>query len=346
MSQIGHTPPQPQDEAWMRLALAQAQAAARANEVPVGAVLVHQGRVIAQAHNAPIATHDPTAHAEVVALRQAAQALENYRLEDATLYVTLEPCAMCSGALLNARLKRVVFGAHEPRTGAAGSVLDLFAHPALNAQTQVTSGVLAQDAAALLQSFFKARRSNLNPLREDALRTAASRFEGLTDYPWTSRWVSDWPVLHGWRLHYIDEQDPRLATADAFTYVCVHGPEQWSYDFRHLFAKWVQQGHRVVAPDLIGFGQSDKPKKKSVHTGAFHCDVLHTLITQLDLQRVVWAVSETAMPWAKALREGVALDRVHDWQVFDLSGEANRLAQQAPFPDQGHRAGPQALALL
>ena len=114
------------DENFMGLALQQAEAACQAGEVPVGAVVVCNGEVVAQAHNAPIALHDPSAHAEVLALRAAAQKLGNYRLDDCTLYVTLEPCAMCVGALLNARLKRVVWGACEPKTGAAGSVVNLF----------------------------------------------------------------------------------------------------------------------------------------------------------------------------------------------------------------------------
>ena len=120
------------DARWMRLALAEALAAAAAGEVPVGAVVVKDGTVIGAGRNAPIGAHDPTAHAEVLALRAAARHLGNYRLDDCTLYVTLEPCAMCSGAMLHARLARVVYGAPDPKTGAAGSVLNLFAEPRLN----------------------------------------------------------------------------------------------------------------------------------------------------------------------------------------------------------------------
>ena len=143
------------DESFMRQALAQAQLAAAAGEVPVGAVVVCNGQVIATGQNAPIGAHDPTAHAEIIALRAAAAALGNYRLPECELYVTLEPCAMCSGAMLHARLMRVVFGAPDPKTGAAGSVLNLFAQTQLNHQTALRGGVLAGDAAAALKNVFQ-----------------------------------------------------------------------------------------------------------------------------------------------------------------------------------------------
>ena len=147
------------DEHFMQLALEQAEQARAAGEVPVGAVVVHQGQVVATGRNAPIDARDPTAHAEIVALRAAALALGNYRLDECELFVTLEPCAMCSGALLNARLRRVVFGAREPRTGAAGSVIDLFAQAQLNHHTRLHGGVLAAASSALLQDFFRQRRA-------------------------------------------------------------------------------------------------------------------------------------------------------------------------------------------
>ena len=196
------------DERFMRLALAEAEAAAQADEVPVGAVVVKDGEVIALGRNAPLAQHDPTAHAEIIALRAAAQALGNYRLDGCTLYVTLEPCAMCSGAMLHARLARVVFGATDVKTGAAGSVVDLFAQPKLNHQTQVQGGILAQACAAPLREFFKERRVNRHPLREDALRTPDAAFADLPGYPWAPRYTSDLPALSGLRLHYLDEGPP------------------------------------------------------------------------------------------------------------------------------------------
>jgi tRNA(adenine34) deaminase len=146
------------DTHWMRLALQQAEEARLRGEVPVGAVLVRDGELVASGFNQPIALHDPSAHAEMLALRAAGQILQNYRLPGVELFVTLEPCAMCAMALLHARVSRVVFAAADPKTGAAGSVLDLFAQPQLNHHTSVTRGVLAEESAALLQAFFRERR--------------------------------------------------------------------------------------------------------------------------------------------------------------------------------------------
>ncbi|MBV8656644.1 MAG: tRNA adenosine(34) deaminase TadA [Burkholderiales bacterium] len=142
----------------MRLALAEAARAGEAGEVPVGAVVVKDGAVIATGFNAPIGLSDPSAHAEMRALRAAAEVLGNYRLPGCELYVTLEPCAMCAGAIMHARLARVVYAAADPKTGAAGSVLDLFGYAQLNHHTDVIGGVMAEEAGQLLKDFFAARR--------------------------------------------------------------------------------------------------------------------------------------------------------------------------------------------
>ena len=153
------------DAIFMLQALAQARLAADAGEVPVGAVVVKDGLVIGRGYNQPIGRHDPSAHAEIVALRAAAAALGNYRLPGCQLYVTLEPCVMCCGAMLHARLARVVFGASDPKTGAAGSVIDLFAQERLNHQTGIVGGVLADECGDLLKRFFGARRKAAAELR-------------------------------------------------------------------------------------------------------------------------------------------------------------------------------------
>jgi tRNA(adenine34) deaminase len=146
------------DHDWMGEALALARAAGARGEVPVGAVVVRDGAVIGRGGNAPIAASDPTAHAEIAALRDAGRALGNYRLPGCELYVTLEPCAMCAGAIMHARLARLVFGARDPKTGACGSVVDLFAEPRLNHHTTVTGDVRADECGALLSGFFATRR--------------------------------------------------------------------------------------------------------------------------------------------------------------------------------------------
>ncbi len=142
----------------MRAALELAEQAGAAGEVPIGAVVVREGKIIGRGYNQPISRHDPTAHAEIMAMRDAAQHLGNYRLVDCELFVTLEPCCMCAGAIMHARIARVVFGAPDPKSGACGSVIDLFGAPRLNHHTQVSGGVLAAESGALLREFFADRR--------------------------------------------------------------------------------------------------------------------------------------------------------------------------------------------
>jgi len=150
------------DAARMRESLRLAARAAERGEVPVGALVVKDGKVIGRGYNAPISSKDPTAHAEIQALREATKNLGNYRLEGCSLYVTLEPCAMCAGAILHARIARLVYGAADPKTGACGSVVDLFSEKKLNHHTEVTGGILAVEAGRLLSEFFAARRDAEN----------------------------------------------------------------------------------------------------------------------------------------------------------------------------------------
>ena len=371
------------DHPFMRLALSEARRAGEAGEVPVGAVVVKDGQVIATGRNAPIDGLDPTAHAEIVALRAAARALGNYRLDDCTLYVTLEPCAMCSGAMLHARLPRVVFGAADPKTGAAGSVINLFAEPQLNHQTAVQGGVLAEECGALLSDFFRQRREDqrraAHPLREDALRTPDARFAGLPDYPWEPQYVSDLPSLNGLRLHYLD-LGPRDAST---TWLCLHGNPAWSYLYRKMIPVFAASGARVVAPDLIGFGKSDKPKKEGAHGFTWHRQVLLELVERLDLRNVVLVVQdwggllgltlpmaapgryrgllvmnttlatgdEPLSPGFLAWREMCARNPEFDVARLFARGNPQMSAEEcaaynAPFPDRGHRAALRAFPAM
>jgi tRNA(adenine34) deaminase len=379
------------DDGFMQLALTQAREAAAAGEVPVGAVVVRRGQVIASGRNAPVDGHDPTAHAEIVALRAAAQALGNYRLDDCELFVTLEPCAMCSGAMLHARLKRVVFGAPDPKTGAAGSVINLFAQAQLNHQTQLHGGVLAAQCGALLQDFFRLRRDEQrsearlsHPLRDDALRTPDAAFAGLPGYPWQPRYLSDLPALGGLRMHYLDERKSLEEGGDqGLTYLCLHGNPSWSYLYRKMIPPFLQAGHRVVAPDLIGFGKSDKPKKDGFHSFSTHRQILLELVERLDLQRVVLVVQDWGgllgltlpmvapqrycgllvmnttlatgdaplSPGFLAWREMCAKNPEFDVARLLARGNpqmsaAECAAYQAPFPDKGHRAALRAFPAM
>ena len=322
-----------EDMGFMQLALRQAQAAAKAGEVPVGAVVVRAGQVIASAHNAPLANHDPTAHAEVNAMRVAAQVLGNYRLDDCTLYVTLEPCAMCSGAALHARFKRVVFGATEPKTGAAGSVLNLFANEHLNHHTQVTGGVLADDCAQVLQGFFEQRRAqqqlNKVPLREDALRTPDLAFADL-DVPLSmSHFTADLPSLDGLRLHWFDNRQD----GQAAPHVYLHGLDGWSAQY----GAQLQSSEPVIALDLPGFGLSDKPKKVAAHRIAWHAQVLGEFLASVQPAPVALYAPRVMAPILAKL----ALP-IH-WLDTPALPEALR---DAPYPDRGHMAGPRALSTL
>jgi len=327
------------DAQWMQLALAEARRAGEAGEVPIGAVVVKDGVLVAVGRNSPVAQHDPSAHAEVNALRAAGAAFGNYRLDGCELFVTLEPCPMCAGAMLHARLKRVVFGAADPRTGAAGSVVDLFGRPQLNHHTSVEGGVLASECQALLQGFFQGRRTEARmaaePLRDDALRTPAERFDSIADYGFGANYVSDLPALGGWRMHYLDEgpKDSKRVL------LCIHGPGEWSYFFRHLARL---SGARVLAPDLIGYGMSDKPKREAVHRLDWHRDVLLEWIERVSPEAMVLVHSAGGAPLASLLASTAPKRFLHVMLASD-AGENVADAWRAPFPDRGHEAALRAM---
>ncbi|MEJ8823253.1 tRNA adenosine(34) deaminase TadA [Variovorax humicola] len=330
------------DDDWMQRALAEAHAAGAAGEVPVGAVVVKDGVLVASGRNTPIAQNDPSGHAEINALRAAALVLRNYRLEDCTLYVTLEPCAMCAGAMLHARLARVVFGASDPKTGAAGSVIDLFSQSQLNHQTSVQGGVCAAECAAPLQQFFRARRlearDQAQPLRDDALRTPDTRFADLPDWPWTAHYVNDLASLGGLRMHYVDEgpHDAALAV------VALHGPGQWGYLYRHLIARLAaHDGFRVLVPDLIGFGRSDKPKRASIHSLEWHAAVIQEWVERLALPRVLLVHGAEDAALVALVASSLPEVQIAGCLAVETRPAANETsaAWRAPFVDAGHQAG-------
>lgn len=347
------------DDSFMRLAIAQAQEAEARGEVPVGAIVVKNGQVIATGGNAPRMDNDPTAHAEIVALRKAAQVLENYRLDGCTLYVTLEPCSMCVGAMLHARLDRVVFGASDPKTGAAGSVVNLFSSPQLNHHTQTQGGVLASECAELLKTFFRKRRAEeqvgAQPLREDALRTPGICFDGGLTKFLEGKYTQRLPALAGLRMHFLDEgpQDADMVI------LCLHCISTWSHVFREMIPVWVQLGHRVVVPDLIGFGRSDKPKRESFHTVEFHRNSLLQLIEWLDLKNIVLLVQDAmggiglTLPLESPARyKGILVLDAKAGTSDELAQGASEIqghtqeAYRAPFPDAGYRAALRAFPAL
>lgn len=338
-----------QDEHWMQLALAQARLAGAKGEVPVGAVVVLNGRVVGEGHNQPIADHDPSAHAEVVALRAAAKNLANYRLEGCELFVTLEPCAMCAGAILHGRLKRMVFGAPDPKAGAAGGVLNLFSVAALNHHTQARGGVLAEECAHVLTDFFANKRQEQSalakanmPLRDDALRTPEGAFSDLPDFPWRPHYVADLPSLKGLRQHYLDE-GPRDATEIV---VCLHGAGYWAYAFR----QWVEQAlanHlRIIVPDQIGFGKSDKPKKSGFHTRAWHQQNLLELLAYWGVRSPIWMLQDER-PWGYSSAELLPIAGQTVMMARpDDHPHALQSAWSLPFPNAGYKAGLRAFSLI
>lgn len=345
---MSETTAAPKDLRFMQLALEQAHAAAQAGEVPVGAVVVREGQVIAKGRNSPVTSSDPTAHAEVNAMRAAAKALGNYRLDDCTLYVTLEPCAMCSGALLHARFKRVVFGATEPKTGAVTSVVQLLDNPQLNHQTQWHGGILANECASVLQDFFEQRRQsqqqNKTPLREDALRPSEHIWSVHTLPKEWSRFESQWPSLKGLRLHWFDNRSPDACNTPVTIYL--HGLNNWSASYLAN----LQTTSNAVALDLPGFGLSDKPKKEAFHSLAWHLQVLNDFLNHISMHTNAYAhqliVSPDMQPLMALLQQALPELRISYATSVSLSSKEDEALLNAPYPDRGHLAGTRALGAL
>ena len=385
------------DAQFLNMALQQAREAADCGEVPVGAVVVKDGQVIATGRNSPIQSCDPTAHAEINALREAAKKLGNYRLDGCDLYVTLEPCAMCVGAIFHSRIRRVIYAAPEPKTGAAGSVVNLF-ETRLNHQTQLldttklgASGAAFMPASSqLLQEFFAKKRleqqrehAKRHPLRPDALRTPEHCFDDLPGYDFSPNYLSDLPALNALRMHYLDEGSRDANDGHQTTYLCLHGNPAWSYLYRKMIPIFAASGARVVAPDMIGFGKSDKPKKDSFHSFTWHRQCLLEFIERMDLQNIVLVVQDwggilgltlpmhsprrykglLVMNTTLACGDQPLTDGFKAWREmcakkpdFDIAklfsrgnaqmSPAECAAYMAPFPDAGHRAATRAFPAM
>jgi tRNA(adenine34) deaminase len=334
---------------FMQAALDQARQAAALGEVPIGAVLVHDGVIIGVGHNSPRAARDPTAHAEIMALRAAARQLDNYRLQDCTLYVTLEPCTMCAGAMLHARLAEVIYALAEPKSGAAGSVINPFAEPRINHQTQVRSAASlgpqgqrwADDCAGLLQTFFRERRllakrsaQAAHPLRQDAVRAPSIGWQDWPDWQGgqhaASRFVSHLPSLEGLRLHYLEVCSGR----SGLSWLLLHGHPGWSAGCTQTLERLLAlpSTARVLVPDLIGFGLSDKPKKAAMHRPEWHRQVLAELVQFCDVENGVILAQGVGADLATAL-PAQAPER---WRGFWGLPQG----QRRPWPDPAAGAGP------
>lgn len=336
----------------MQVALQAARSSADEGEVPVGAVVVHRPKpgglatVVARSHNRPIGLNDPTAHAEMLALRAAAQQMGNYRLDECELYVTLEPCAMCAQALLHARVRRVIFGTSEPKTGAAGSVLNLFAMPELNHQTSVCGGVLAESAAALMQAFFQQRRrsarQDASPLRDDALRAPdrcfAQVWESFPDWQGASHCSQAVAALEGLRLHWLD-----LGPPQGDVWLGLHNAQGWWPQLVPWVKQQLASESRVLLPDLPGFGQSDKPKKAHWHSLDKHAHVIWDWLSGLGVNQLRLGVACGQSQLAQAVIRH-APERV--LEVRHLPADALTTLSpdwaSAPYPDAGHRAAQRA----
>lgn len=327
------------DAHFMGLALRQARLAQERGEVPVGAVLVDgAGQVLAQAGNSVIGQHDPTAHAEVLVLRQAGQAGHNYRLEHTTLYVTLEPCAMCAGALLNARVGRLVFGAAEPKTGAVQSVHSVLDDARNTHQIPHASGVLADECRALLQDFFRQRRNehkaSATPLRDDCLRPP---IDGLVlPAGWGQQFYADvCPAMLGLRIHAVDCGPVDSRSAVLF----VHDWLGWSEGFAPAMHALALRGVRAVTLDLAGCGLSDKPKKAAVHNLELHTGTVWALLKRWKLERVLLAAPAAAVDLGRAVLAQAAQNDV-DMTLVQIPSPHTIAADRSSliYPGRGHKA--------
>ena len=352
----------------MALAIEQAVFAEQSGEVPVGAVIVKDGIVIGSGHNRTLVDRDPTAHAEVVAIRAASRAIGNHRLVGCTLYVTLEPCAMCMGAVLQSRVERVYFGASDPKTGACGSVLDLSKYRQINPHCSVYGGLSQDVCSHQLASFFRKRRlvklAAHEPLREDALRLREGHLDtwmgGCTPLTWNALNSSKGLRVRGWSNPGSEEKARTLL-------FCLHGVSSWSYIYRDLLLAKFPRDIAAWAIDLPGHGGSDKTKHGAELDSSFQLSVLEEILASCPFDRVHVFAHDSGCRFAidlaerrKDLVRGLtlispatlganncqttkvprSLRQLYDW-YYTLSGCRADFAKAmcAQYPDAGHSRG-------
>ena len=348
----------------MALAIAQARLAEECGEIPVGAVVVKDGQVVGAGHNRTLADCDPTAHAEVVALRAASRALGNHRLSDCSLYVTLEPCAMCIGGILHSRLEHVYFGAYDPKAGACGSVVNLPAITQINHHCSVQGGVSESVCSEQLSAFFQKRRlerrRDRRTLREDALRLPQGYLNA-----WMQQCVPlQWDHLQSaGGLRLCGWENPNASSHARALVLCLHGAATWSYLYRDLLLSEIPDGLKVWAIDLPGHGASDKTKHGNELNTRFQLLVLEELLSSSDFDSVHilahgtgCALAETLANKYRCVVHGLtlcnpisctaptkpprSLKQLHAWMDTLSTGRGEFTnAICAPYPDAGHVRG-------
>lgn len=361
----------PLHEHFMQLALEQAQVGESLGEIPVGAVLVLDGKVIAVGHNQTVSKCDPTAHAEIVAIRAAARTLGNYRLTQCTLYVTLEPCAMCMGAVLHSRIARLYYGTKDPKTGACGSVLDIPGDPQINHHCEVHGGILQMQCAQHLMAYFQQlrdekRRMARAPLREDAVRMDTRVLAPLIPHA-ESVQLDNLLASHGLRVQAW--RSPHSTHNPDCLVLCLHGATSWSYIYHSLFSERIPANTVIWAVDLPGHGGSDKTKKGGeLADCTLQLRILTELLALVGAQRIHILAQDTGCELGLRLAADIPdrisgftllnpacsdfkpVDRpgtpIRSWQQFrtylDTQSEGDfdvAKALFAPYPDAGHAAG-------
>jgi tRNA(Arg) A34 adenosine deaminase TadA len=332
------------DAAMMRLALDEAKQASVCGEVPVGAVILCNGIVVAKSSNSVIQNCDPTSHAELLAIRRACHSLQRSRLNDCTLYVTLEPCTMCSGAIFGAQMARVIYAAAEPKTGASGSVINVYSNRHVNHHTQIHGGLLQEESVELLQEFFvnirkkqqENRSTSQQKLRPDMIRSDSKN--GMIFLPdgMQSHYKNDWPSAPGVRLHWLSGG---FVGAVIPPFLLLHPIPLWSAWFTPYIESIFDQA-LIYALDRLGCGFSDKPKKFSIEWVSLEQQLLMDWIESLPISLFRLVASKKDQSTVTYVLEKYSHQCLEVLWLEDVISKKNTHYEwlQAPFPNEGHAA--------